>query len=49
MHLVRDIDGYEVVQKSHDELKQETQKWIESSFETWREQSLTAVARGDLT
>lgn len=49
MHLVRDIDGYDVVRKQLDDLKQETQKWIDSNFETWREQSLTSIARGDLT
>lgn len=49
MHLVRDIDGYDIVRKSLDDLKQETQKWIESNFDTWREQSLTSIARGDLT
>lgn len=49
MHLVRDIDGYDVVRKSLDDLKQETEKWLESNFDTWREQSLTAIARGDLT
>lgn len=49
MHLVRDIDGYDVVRKSLDDLKEETQKWIDSNFDTWREQSLAAIARGDLT
>lgn len=49
MHLVRDIDGYDIVRKSLDDLKQETQKWIESNFDTWREQSLTSITRGELT
>lgn len=49
MHLVRDIDGYDVVRKSLTDLKEETNKWIESNFEAWREQSLTSIMRGELT
>lgn len=49
MHLVENIEGYDDVRKSLDNLKQETQKWIDSNFDEWRNQSLSAISRGELT
>lgn len=49
LFVVNDIDGYETIKKSLDDLKDETEKWLNSNFEQWRSQSLMAISMGDLT
>lgn len=49
LFVVQDIDGYETVKKSLDDLKDETEKWLGSNFDQWRSQSLMAISMGDLT
>lgn len=48
-YIVRNIEGYEIIKKSLDDLKDETEKWIKTNFDLWREQSLASISQGDLT
>lgn len=46
---MKDIDGYDTIKKSLDDLKEETDKWLKSNFEQWRDESLSSISMGDLT
>lgn len=49
MFVVKDLDGYETIKKSLDDLKEETEKWLKSNFEQWRDESVMSTSQGDLT
>lgn len=49
LFVVTDIDGYDTIKKSLDDLKGETERWLKSNFEQWRDESLVAISQGDLT
>lgn len=48
LFVIEDIDGYELIKKSLDDLKDETDNWLKTNFDEWRDQSLAAVSQGDL-
>lgn len=39
---------YEQIKNSLDDLTANTEKWIETNFDAWKQQSLDQVAQGDL-
>lgn len=49
LFAVKDIDGFDVIQKALDNLKDETEKWLKSNFEQWRDQAMASISQGDLT
>lgn len=49
LFVVKDQDGYDVIKKSLDDLKEETEKWIKTNFDQWRDQCIADIAIGDLT
>lgn len=49
LFAVKDIDGFDEIQKSLDSLKEETEKWLKTNFEQWRDQAMTLISQGDLT
>lgn len=49
LFVVKDIDGYDTIKKSLDDLKEETERWLKANFEQWRDESLIAVTQEDLT
>lgn len=49
LFVVKDIEGYDEIKQSLDSLKEETDKWLKSNFEQWRDQSMAAISQGDLT
>lgn len=49
LFVVKDQDGYDVIKKSLDDLKEETEKWIKTNFDQWRDQCIGDIATGDLT
>lgn len=48
LFVVSDVDGYDTIKKSLDDLKDETDKWLKSNFEQWRDKSLALISTGDL-
>lgn len=49
LFVVIDVDGYDTIKKSLDDLKEETEKWLKSNFEQWRDDCLASISMGDLT
>lgn len=49
MYLIENTDIYEQLKISLDDLIKTTDKWIESNFDAWKQQSLDQVAQGDLS
>lgn len=43
------VEGYDEIKQSLDNLKEETEKWLKANFEQWRDQSMTSISQGDLT
>lgn len=48
-YLIEDVNGYESIQTALNNLKDETERWLQVNFDTWRQQSLTAISTGELT
>lgn len=48
LFAVKDIDGFDEIQKALDNLKEETEKWLKSNFEQWRDQAMSSILQGDL-
>lgn len=48
-YLIKDMNGYDSVEKLLNSLNDETERWLQASFETWRQQSLASVSTGNLT
>lgn len=46
--MIKDIEGYETIKKSLDNLKEEVEKWLKGNYDQWRDQSLAAISQGDL-
>lgn len=49
LFVVKDMEGFETIERSIDDLTAETEKWIKTNFDQWRDQSLVAISQGDLT
>lgn len=49
LFVVKDMEGFETIERSIDDLKAETEKWIKTNFDQWRDQSIIAISHGDLT
>lgn len=49
LFAVKDIEGFDEIQKSLDNLKEETEKWLKTNFEQWRDQAMSLISQGDLT
>lgn len=47
-YLIEDVVGYEGIKLTLDNLMDETERWLQVNFDTWRQQSLTAVSTGEL-
>lgn len=48
LFAVKDIEGFDEIQKALDNLKDETDKWLKSNFEQWRDQAMALILQGDL-
>lgn len=46
---MKNVEGYDDIKQSLDNLKEETEKWLKSNFEQWRDQSMASITQGDLT
>lgn len=49
LFAVKDIDGFDEIQRVLDDLKEETEKWLKTNFEQWRDQAMDLISQGDLT
>lgn len=49
IHIVKEIDGYDTIKQSLDDIQDQTEKWLNNNFESWRDESLALISKGELT
>lgn len=47
-HLINDREGFDIINKATQEIKEETESLLRTNFEIWCGQSTTAVKSGEL-